>query len=468
MDELQRIFEEQRANRWRIARTSANERIAKLNKLKEAILSRQADFRLAGYEDLHKNPTEVDLLEIFPVISEINHAVKHLRSWMKPVSVSTPIFLLGSKSLIKYEARGQVLLLSPWNYPLNLAVLPLIAAIAAGNCVILKPSVKAPKTSELVKKVVAEVYDEDHVAVVNGDDDVGNKLLDLPFDHIFFTGSTSVGKLIMKKAAEHYTSTTLELGGKSPVIVDHTANIKEAVDRILWGKLVNSGQTCMAPDYLLIDERVFPQFVDLAKQFIYKRFGKEPADRKSSTNFCRIINSQHTERLKKLVDDAVADGAKVEIGGESDLAMRYISPTILSNVPLNSRIMEEEIFGPILPIITFRNIDEAITIINGRPNPLAIYLFSGNKLQLKKISNITSSGQLVLNYTFLQVANPWLPFGGVRQSGAGRYHGKHGFIELSNTRSIMLAGKIDPNKMAYPPYTKFSDFIVNFIRKYFA
>ncbi|MBI2083483.1 MAG: aldehyde dehydrogenase family protein [Deltaproteobacteria bacterium] len=448
------VFEKQRENRWRVARTLAEERVAKLRKLRESLLERQGELQKAIFDDFKKNPGEVDLTEVYPTISEINHTIRHLPKWMKPHPVKTPLVLFGTRSEIRYEPKGIVLILSPWNYPFQLLMTPLITAIAAGNCIVLKPSAKTLHTAHFMKKFISDLFPEEEIALFEGDHEVADQLLELPFDHIFFTGSPGVGKKVMGFAAKHLASVTLELGGKSPVVVEESADIKKAAARIVWGKFINAGQTCVAPDYLLIHEKRLPEFLLEAKKVIAHRYGKTEEGRQQSPDFCRIVSDGHLEGLKKVLDESVRQGAKVEIGGEINQQDRYLSPTLLTQVTQSSPVMREEIFGPILPILTYQTLDEAIEIIRKREKPLALYVFSRNDRAIEEILRSTSAGGTCVNSLVIHLANPDLPFGGVGQSGMGNYHGFFGFRTFSHERAVLRHGVIDTLRLFYPPYTR--------------
>jgi aldehyde dehydrogenase (NAD+) len=461
------LFMKQKANRWDMAKTTASERIKKLKRLKKAIWDQQDEIGLMIQKDFGKNPSEVDLTEIYPTLSEIDHTIKHLKKWMKPKKVKTPIALFGNSSRVHYEARGVVLILSPWNYPFNLLINPLITALAAGNCAIVKPSSKVPHISSFLKKLLSDVFEENEVAVIEGSSAVSDELLKLPFDHIFFTGSPRIGKTVMAKAAKNLTTVTLELGGKSPVVVDESANIRKAAERIMWGKFINAGQTCVAPDYLLIHESKKDEFIKESIKVLEKRYGDDPTKRKSSGSFCRLVSKAHLEGLEKILDKTIDQGAKIKFGGEVDPAQRYLAPTIISEVGPNMEIMKEEIFGPILPIVTFRNIDEAINIIRSHEKPLALYIFSKNKKVSRKVINQTTAGGSCINGTIIHLANPDLPFGGVGQSGMGSYHGHFGFRALSHERAVLTQSSLlDTLKFFYPPYSNWVKKLIKLSMKY--
>lgn len=450
---MKTVFEAQRRNRWEVARTSADERRAKLRRLRDALLANRGRLHKALCDDFRKNPDEADLTEVFPVVSEINHTMKHLAEWMRPSPVSTPLALFGTRSELRLEPKGQVLILSPWNYPINLLINPLVAAMAAGNCCILKPSSKVPHTSAFVKRLLAELFEENEVAVFEGSAAVSDALLELPFDHIFFTGSPRIGKTVMAAAAKHLATVTLELGGKSPVIIDETADIRKAAERTVWGKFLNAGQTCVAPDYLLIHESRLAEFVSEAKSVIAERFGPTEEARRASPDLCRLVSVGHAQGLSKALAKSVRLGAKVEIGGLCDEAERYLAPTLLSGVAEDSPIMQEEIFGPILPIMTFRSLDEAVRVVRSKDKPLALYVFSRDERAVERVLRDTTAGGTCVNSAIIHLANPELPFGGVGNSGMGNYHGYFGFRALSHERAVLRQGRLDVLRFFYPPYT---------------
>ena len=448
------VFEAQRLNRWKIAQTTAEERIAKLRKLRDALLAKRPELHKALHDDFRKNPSEADLTEVFPVITEINHTIAHLADWMLPGAVKTPLALFGTQSELRLEPKGLVLILSPWNYPINLLVNPLVAALAAGNCCVLKPSSKVPHTSTFVRKLMAELFEENEVAVFEGSAAVSDALLELPFDHVFFTGSPRIGKTVMAAAAKNLATVTLELGGKSPVIIDETADIRKAAERTVWGKFLNSGQTCVAPDYLLIHESRLAEFVSEAKSVIAERFGPTEEARRASPDFCRLVSVGHAQGLAKVLAEAVRAGAKVEIGGTCDEAERYLAPTLLTQVAEDSPIMKDEIFGPILPILAYKSLDEVFRIVQSKDKPLALYVFSRDEAAVERILRNTTAGGTCVNSMIIHLANPDLPFGGVGNSGMGNYHGHFGFRALSHERAVLRQGWLDILRFFYPPYTE--------------
>lgn len=451
---IKEIFLAQKNNRWRVAHTTADERIAKLIKLRDALRAREAELKKAIHADYAKHACEVDLTEIYPTLSEIGHTISHLKRWMRPQRVKTPLVLFGTRSEVRYEPKGNVLILSPWNYPFQLLMAPLIAAIAAGNCAMLKPSAKTAHTAAFLKDFIGKIFDENEIALIEGDHHVSDALLELPFDHIFFTGSPSIGKKVMSAAANNLASVTLELGGKSPVIIDETADIKKTAERILWGKYVNAGQTCVAPDYALVHESKVAEFVTAANAVLTTRYGASESERAQSESYCRLVSEAHAIGLRKVLDASVASGARIAVGGSVDTAKRFISPTILTGVHDDSPIMREEIFGPILPIISYKKNEEIYPIIRRREKPLALYIFSRNQNNIEEILANTTAGGTCINSLIIHVGNPELPFGGVGYSGLGNYHGLFGFKTFSHERAVLVQGGIfDSLKNFYPPYT---------------
>jgi aldehyde dehydrogenase (NAD+) len=448
MDNVQALFDVQSAHRWTMAQSSASERKAMLLALKKEIITRREEIKAAMYADFKKPYAESELTEIHTSIDEINFAVKKLSKWMKPKKVKTPIALFGSKSFIHYEAKGVVLVLAPWNYPFSLLINPLVAAIAAGNCVIARPSEKTPHTAKVLESVIGNVFSEKIAKVVIGEIDLAEKLLELPFDHILFTGSTQVGKVVMAAAAKHLTPVTLELGGKSPVIIDRDVNLEDCAEKLFWGKFMNGGQTCVAPDYLFIPEELKLEFIELFKKQIEKRFGETSSERIKTEDFARIVDVKAFDRLAKKIKD---EKKLLEDRPQSD--ERFIPPTLLTDVTLSSPIMEDEIFGPILPLLTYKKVETVIDYVRSNPKPLALYVFSKNKKMIKNILKSTTSGGVCINQVIIHLANPNLPFGGVGHSGMGSYHGEFGFKTFSHERAVLNQGRFTLMNLYFPPYT---------------
>jgi aldehyde dehydrogenase (NAD+) len=432
--EIERIFKLQRAHQYTVAKTTARERKEKLKRLEAAFLARREDIRKALYEDYRKHPSEVDLTEVFPVTSEIKHAVRHLSKWMRPHRVKTPMALLGARSYVHYEPKGVVLIIAPWNFPINLTFGPLVAALAAGNCVVIKPSEHTPHASAVTRSIIEEVFDESEVAVVEGGIETSTALLAQPFNHIFFTGAPSIGKVVMEAAAKHLTSVTLELGGKSPVIVDETAQVDAAAHRVAWAKYTNNGQICLAPDYVFVHESRKQEFLQKVAKNIEKFYG---IDARRSDSYARIVNDRHYSRLNGYLEDAKQKGATVAYGGRTDGSEDYIEPTILTDVDPTSQVMTEEIFGPLLPVYSFKTLDEPIAVINSKEKPLALYVYSRSKKNTQRIIQNTRAGGTCINHSAVHFFNNYLPFGGSNNSGIGKGHGFFGFEAFSNARGIL-------------------------------
>ncbi len=460
--EIISVFGAQKANTQNIANSDARERKAKLKNILDWTLSHEAEIGEALFKDFKKNPSETNIGEILGVVGEVKHLLKHLNSWMKPQSVSTPMNMIGTSAHVRFEPKGVCLIISPWNYPFNLTLKPLAQAIAAGNAVMIKPSEMTPNTSTLIKKMIAELFEPNEITVFEGDASVSQMLLNQPFNHIFFTGSPAVGKIVMSAAAKNLTSVTLELGGKSPCIVDETANIKKSAEKIAWGKFINNGQTCVAPDYVLVDKKVENEFVISMKNSIKAMYGDDP---QKSDSYCRIVNNRHYHRLADLLTDAVEKGAVIQHGGQKDGAHNYIAPTILTNVNNSMKIMQEEIFGPILPVVSFANNADAIIEIKSREKPLALYVNSEKESNIQFFMNNTSAGGTVINDSLIQYGHTEIPFGGVNNSGIGKSGGIWGFTEFSNQRAVVRQ-KFGTFKMIYPPYTPSVAKLIRFFVKY--
>jgi aldehyde dehydrogenase (NAD+) len=458
LEDVERIHDKQLAARAEVAARPAAERIAKIRALHDALLARRDEIRAALWADYRKPAAEVDLSEIYPVVGEARHAMRHLRKWMRPRGVPTPIALIGSSSRIVHEPKGTVLIISPWNFPINLTFGPLVSAIAAGNTAMLKPSEMTPHASAVMSRIVVDLFDEREVAVIEGDASVAEDLLRKRFDHIFFTGSPAIGKLVMKAAAEHLTSVTLELGGKSPVIVDRTANLDEAAKKIAWGKFFNSGQICIAPDYLLVDESIRAPFLDKLTHAIDALGGDDARG--------ELVNERHASRVRRLLDTAVARGAKVVTGGQ--VRDRAIAPTVLDAVPPDAPIMEEEIFGPVLPVVSYATLDDAFRTIAEREKPLVLYLFSRDRRVKSDVLRRTSAGGTVINDTLLHFYQINLPFGGVGNSGMGKAHGMYGFEAFSNVRGVFeQPTRLSMIQLLYPPYTNFKQKLIDITLRWF-
>lgn len=421
-------------------------RITQLKKLQKAVIDHEAAIIAALKTDLHKSEFETYTTEIALCKKEINYALKQIANWTKPQKANIPLEQFPGFGRIYPEPLGVVLIISPWNYPFQLIIAPLVGAIAAGNCAILKPSEIAAHTSKLLAEILPKYFDPAYIAVVEGGVEISQQLLAEKFDHIFFTGGTTIGRKVMEAAAKHLTPVTLELGGKSPCIVDADTNIEYTARRITWGKFINAGQTCVAPDYLLVEQSIKQELLDKIQKCIREFLGEQPA---TSPDYARIINQKHFNRLVEFLQYG-----KTIIGGESNSSELYIAPTVLDGVSLESPVMQDEIFGPILPVLTFSDVAEAIAIVNQKPKPLALYLFSHNKNLQRRVLQSTSSGSVCINDTVMQFAVPGLPFGGVGSSGMGKYHGKASFDTFSHYKSVLNRSLILDVKLRYAPYSK--------------
>jgi aldehyde dehydrogenase (NAD+) len=464
---ISELFARQQSRAEALRREAVDSRAVRLRKLGAWITDNRAAIQQALYADFRKPTAETDVTEIWSSQTELKHTLRHLKEWAAPRKVGTPLALVGTRGWVQPEPKGVCLIIAPWNYPFYLAIDPLISALAAGNCAIIKPSEMTPTVAALLSRMCREIFDPAEVTVVEGDKNVATELLALPFDHIFFTGSPQVGKVVMRAAAEHLTSVTLELGGKSPVVVDDTADLRDAAEKIVWGKGINAGQTCVAPDYVLVHEQVRDQLVEEIRQVIGRFYAPDGQPVAASTSFARIVNDHHYQRLEGLLADARQHGATVAVGGGTEAAQRFLEPTVLLNAPLDSRVMQEEIFGPLLPIRTFRHLMDAADEVNSRPRPLALYVFTQNaENQRYLLQNIPAGGACV-NETILHLGHPDLPFGGFGNSGVGRAHGHAGFLAFSNEKSV-LKQRVGRTalKPIYPPYTPQVKKMVNWLVKW--
>jgi aldehyde dehydrogenase (NAD+) len=451
--DIQRVFESQLATSLAWRESTVAERIVRLKKLRDGMMARREDFYKAFQRDYHKPSAEVEGTEFMPVLDEIRHAIANLKKWATPKRVWPTMTTMGTQSWIEAQPRGRCLIVAPWNFPLNLCFGPLVSALAAGNTVILKPSEMTPAVSTVMAEIIADLFQPNEVALFEGSLPTSQALLDLPFDHIFFTGSPAVGKVVMTAAAKHLTSVTLELGGKSPVIVDESADLKLSAQTLLWGKFTNSGQICVAPDHLYVHESVKDRFIEACKVVIAERFGKTVEAQRANPDYTHVINQRHTQRIAGLLQDAKDKGAKVLVGGDVDVANCFIAPTLIDQVPANATIMSEEIFGPVLPVIAYSELDDVVRKINAGPKPLALYVFSRNNVRTRRLLAQTSSGGVAINHCVLHYAHGNLPFGGVNNSGIGSAHGEYGFKAFSHERAVLKSGPVMMAKMFFPPYT---------------
>lgn len=444
MNQINKIVEKQRLFFDKEHTKELSFRLEQLKRLRKEIIDNQGEIMKALKKDLNKSSFEAYETEIGLVLEELKFIIKNLPNWVKRDRVKTPIAHFISTSYTYSEPYGVSLVMSPWNYPFQLTMVPLIGSMAAGNCTILKPSEYSFYTSEVIEKIIGKNFDASYITVIRGGREANKSLLDEKFDYIFFTGSVPVGRIVMEAASKHLTPVTLELGGKSPCIVDETANIDLAAKRITWGKFLNAGQTCVAPDYLLVHKSVKDKLVARIKYYIKEFYGSDPCN---NMEYPKIINDKHFHRLLRLLE-----GEKIVFGGNYKEKTNQISPTIVENVSWESALMENEIFGPILPVLEFNEINEVISVVNQRPKPLALYYFSNRRDRQKKIIKSISFGGGCINDTIVHLASSYLPFGGVGNSGMGGYHGKASFDTFSHKKSILKKSNLIDIPLRYPPY----------------
>lgn len=421
-------------------------RLSALQKLKSAIKNFENEIYRALYADLRKSEFEAYATEIGFVLEEISFHQRNLKRWVKPERVSSGIASFPSKSRVLPEPLGRTLIIAPWNYPFQLIIAPLIGAISAGNTAILKPSEISVHTSAIVAKIIKATFSEEYIAVFEGDAATTKALLELKFDHIFFTGSPRVGQIVMEAAAKQLIPVTLELGGKSPCIVDVGQDLKLVAKRIVWGKLLNAGQTCIAPDYIMVHDDIKDEFVFALAEAIKSSYGN---DAKENKDYPRIVSRANTERLSYLLE-----GATIYYGGKIDVEVKYVEPTILIDVAPEMPVMQQEIFGPIIPVLTFSDVDQVVQFVNGKPKPLALYCFSDNKSFIQRIINEVPSGGVTINDTLMHISNNRLPFGGVGNSGMGHYHGKYSFDLFSHKKAVLIRGTWLDIPLRYAPFAE--------------
>ena len=430
-------------------------RIDMLKKFRKAIIENDELISAALKADLNKQPFESYMCETGLLLEEINFHIKRLKKWSKTRRVKSGIGQLPGRSYICPEPYGVVLIMAPWNYPVQLCLMPLVGAISAGNCAVVKPSAYAPESSRVISKLIESAFPTGFVTAVEGGRDSNKALLDEPFDYIFFTGSVAVGKAVMEAAAKRLTPVTLELGGKSPIIIDETANLPLAARRIAFGKVLNAGQTCVAPDYLMIEKSVEAPFIEEYKKALASFFPDG-----DMSGMVRIINDKHFERVCNILDNS----GNVAIGGARDAETRFIEPAVLTEVPIDSPAMQQEIFGPVLPVLPYEKLDDCIDFIRSRPKPLALYIFSENKMNQEKVLNSCSFGGGCINDTVIHLASSHMSFGGVGESGMGSYHGRKSFDTFTHYRSVLKQGKLDV-KLRYFPYKSGKEKITRMILK---
>ncbi len=462
--ELDRIYSLQKNNLQTLKNRSARERIKAIDRIR-VYLSNEENQELlckAMYQDFGKPTAEVRVTELVPTLSHITEIKRNLHRWMRNSSHPVPIQFIGLNAKSKFEPKGQALVIAPWNYPFFLSIYPALYAIAAGCSVILKPSELTPTTSAFIEKMFHELFEPAEVRVFQGEISITTAMLNKKWGHIFFTGSPAVGKIVMEAASKTLSSVSLELGGKSPCVLDESANVPKMVERLAWGKFVNAGQTCIAPDYVMVHESKRADFEKEIKRVIEKFYGEKP---KQSEDLARIISTKHTQRLEELINESVTQGAKVIVGGKVDVESKYVSPTIVINVDSNMKLMQEEIFGPILPVIYYSSNDEVIQQINRLEKPLSMYILSSKRKNIEYFTNNTSAGGTLVNEFLLGAAIPSVPFGGVNNSGIGKAYSLHGFLEFSNERAVVKRSFMSI-KFIYPPYSPRVQKIIGWLKRF--
>jgi aldehyde dehydrogenase (NAD+) len=454
---FQNLIKNDYASRWK-----------KISQIRQYIVDHQEALISAIKNDHQKPDAEIYLSEIMPVLLEINLIKRRLKKWMRPKNVSTPALLFGHQSQIVYQPQGVILILSPWNYPFSLSMIPLVSALAAGNHVVIKPSESTPTVAHFIKTMTEVLFNEEkaeEVKTVLGDANEAAQWTQQPFDHIFFTGSTAVGRQVLKAASDNLAITTLELGGKSPAYLHHDAFVQQSCEQLVWGKFFNAGQTCIAPDYLLCHEKIYAQVLEQLKKVVSNFYGETENERLHTKDLASIINHHHFDRLKSIYLKAQADPLNLEIGGTFDRGALRITPTILSGLRFSSPLMEEEIFGPLFPVIKVASEQEAIDWIQSQPKPLACYLFTENSDLQTSFKRQIQAGGMAVNQTLLQEANHSLPFGGCNHSGLGAYHGEWGFKTFSHSKAVMTKNRWTPIYLIRPPYRPFFKNMLAFIGK---
>lgn len=463
-EKINALFYGLKSAQYRVGAYSHTKRIEQLKQLKKALVNTyRTRIHQALKDDFGKPSTEVDLTEIYPVIGEIDQACQHLKKWMSPTRVHTPITIWGSTSYYIQEPKGVCLIMSPWNYPINLVFSPLISALAAGNTVMVKPSEHATKTSALVGEIIESIWPPDEVAVLLGGIETATALLELPWNHIHFTGAPSIGKIVMTAAAKHLSSVTLELGGQSPLIIDQTADIVDCVQKLAWSKWINAGQTCIAPNHVWVHRSKYTALIEGLKAQIDTAYQNTE---NRSESYCQIVNKKHFDRLSEALHQAVAGGAEIAMGGTTLPEDRYIAPTVVVNAPKDCALMREEIFGPMLPVLIFDDLREVIEDLKSQEKPLALYFFSKNKKNMDLVLKHTRAGSTCINHAVVQYANGHLPFGGSNNSGLGKSHGVFGFREFSNQRSVVKTWHNGLLRLVFPPYTPLKEKIARWSIKW--
>jgi aldehyde dehydrogenase (NAD+) len=446
---------------------SVKDRIRRLKAMRTWVLDHQADIRKAVNADFHKPHHEADLTEILPVIGELNDAIDHLHDWVRPRRVSTPMSMIGTRSEVHHEPKGCSLILAPFNFPFMLTISPLISAVAAGCTAMVKPSEFTPHTTQLIADMIKALFPEDEVACLQGDHTLAQALTALPFDHIFFTGSPEVGKKVMHAAAEHLASVTLELGGRNPAIVDATADIKDTARKLVWGEFMNAGQSCMSPNYILVQSAIHDKLLAAIMVNMKASYG-DLSDLSQHPDYAHVINQRHQQRLSQVVQDTVAAGASLVTGGQTDPNSTFLAPTILKDVQPGHPIMQQEIFGPIMPILRYETLDEALQLIQTMERPLGLYIFSRSERNIQRVIRETASGSLMVNETTVAFGHPGLPFGGAGFSGIGKAHGHAGFMAFTNEKPVVRQSRYVPSTLlAFQPYSSWKNKVLRLVIRWF-
>lgn len=461
---IKSLYEAQVSYKHMVKASSIKTRKNWLKNLRDAIIRYESDIKDALYADFRKNPIESDTTEIFATLIEIKEFLKNLDKWAKPKRVKSPILFKTIAGKLLYEPKGNTLIITPWNYPFQLPMVHLVASVAAGNTVILKLSEFSTHINQVIKKIISQIFAPEHVCVVEGEVEQTTQLLSLKFDHIHFTGSPAVGKIVMAAASKHLSDITLELGGKSPTFIDHSVDVREVVKNLIWAKFVNMGQTCIAPDYLLIDKRLETTFEEIFKEEVTKAFGQEMI---LSKDLARIINRKQYDRLSKALEELESTSTTWIVKGEHNPHELFIHPTLLKNMPLDATIMQEEIFGPIFPIVYYSKLEDAFELVNSKEKPLALYIFSKDNQYIQQVLNNTTAGGTTINDAMVHILHPNLPFGGVNHSGIGQSLGIYGFRDFSHERAVAEVKLFPMTKFFWYPYTTRTGQIVQLMKKYF-
>jgi aldehyde dehydrogenase (NAD+) len=463
-DYIDNIYRAQVAFKDQAKRISVSERIDLLKKFKNLIIQKESQIKEAIYKDFRKSAIETETTEILASILEIKHYIKNLKKWAKPKSVRSSLLFATTSAKLIYEPKGNTLIITPWNYPFQLPIVHLVSSISAGNTAILKLSEFTPHINQVLKRLISELFEQKHVAVIDGAVEETTHLLNLKFDHIHFTGSPAVGKIIMETAAKNLTDITLELGGKSPVFIDKNINIKEVARNLIWAKFVNMGQTCIAPDYLLVDKSIEKEFDAALIEEIRNAFGERPIE---SNDLARIISQKQYDRLENYLEELQKTKTEWIVKGKNDKSALFIHPTVIKNFPLDAKLMQDEIFGPIFPIIYYKDVNKALNLVAQKEKPLSLYIFSQNKEYVQHILKNTTAGGTTINDAMIHIIHPNLPFGGVNNSGIGQSLGYYGFKSFSHERGTLQARFFPMSKFFWYPYNSKTQQMLNLIKKIF-